>query len=465
MRSFLWRKKPISTVQALEADTEHHLKRTLSAFDLTCLGIGGIIGVGIFVITGIAAAKFAGPAVVLSFGVAMLACIFTALCYAEFASLLPVSGSAYNYAYATLGEFFAWVIGWDLVLEYVVGAIAVAIGWSGYLVGILKSLGITLPAWCAGAPGIIPGAILNLPAAVVVLCITGLLVVGIKESARFTTAMVAVKLAAIFTFLAVGIGRVDPALWTPFMPFGFSGVMTGAAIVFFAYIGFDAISTVAEEAKRPQRDLPIGIIASLVICTILYIVVSAVLTGMVPFHQLDTPAPIAYAMSAHGFHWGSALVSAGAITGLTSVLVILLMGQPRIFFAMSRDGLLWPWAAKVHPRFRTPYRTQIATGLVVAVFAAFVDLATAAELVNIGTLFAFSLVCGGIIVLRNTQPALHRPFRTPWVPLVPLLGIGFCGWLMASLPLLTWIRFGVWLLVGLIIYFSYSRTHSRLAVR
>lgn len=458
----LWRKKPIESIRAIDADSANHLKRTLSAFDLTCLGIGGIIGVGIFVITGVAAAKYAGPAVVLSFVVSMFACIFTALCYAEFASLLPVSGSAYNYSYATLGELFAWIIGWDLVLEYVVGAIAVSIGWSGYLVGILKTLGVTLPAWCSGAPGTAPGAIINLPAALIVLAITALLVVGMKESARFTTAMVAVKLAAVLTFIAVGVGKVDPVNWTPFMPFGFSGVLTGAAIVFFAYIGFDAISTTAEEAKNPQRDLPIGIIASLVICTVLYIAVSAILTGMVPFFELNTPAPIAYALSAHGFHWGSALVSAGAVTGLTSVLVILLMGQPRIFFAMARDGLLWPWAAKVHPRYRTPYRSQIATGLVVATFAALVDIGTAAELTNIGTLFAFALVCGGIIVLRRTHPELPRTFRTPLVPLVPLLGIGFCVWLMTSLPVLTWIRFVMWLLIGLVIYFGYSQSHSRL---
>lgn len=459
----LFRKKTIQAVQAIEADTEHHLKRTLSAFDLTCLGIGGIIGVGIFVITGIAAAKYAGPAVVLSFVVSMLACIFTAFCYAEFASLLPVAGSAYNYSYATLGELIAWIIGWDLVLEYVVGAIAVSIGWSGYLVNILKTVGLELPAWCSAAPGTAPGAIINLPAAIIVLLLTILLVIGIKESARFTTVMVFVKLAAVLTFIAVGFSKVQTVNWHPFMPFGFNGLMTAAAIVFFAYIGFDAVSCAAEEAKNPQRDLPIGILASLIICTILYIVVSAILTGVVPYTELNTPAPIAYAMTSLGFNWGSALVSAGAVTGLTSVLVVLLMGQPRIFFAMSRDGLLWPWASKVHPKYRTPYRTQILTGLVVAVFAAFVDIGTAAELTNIGTLFAFALVCGGILVLRRTQPHLPRTFRCPWVPIVPLLGIGFCVWLMLSLPVITWIRFLVWLAIGFVIYFSYSRTHSHLA--
>jgi len=355
------------------------------------------------------------------------------------------------------------VIGWDLVLEYVVGAIAVAIGWSGYFVNILKTIGIDIPVWCSAAPGTVPGAVMNLPAAIIVLLLTGLLVIGIKESARFTTAMVFVKLAAIFTFIAVGIGKVEPAHWVPFMPFGFGGVVTGAAIVFFAYIGFDAISTAAEEAKNPQRDLPIGIIASLAICTVLYIIVSAILTGVVHYTQLNTPAPIAFALTSLGYHWGSALVSAGAVTGLTSVLIVLLMGQPRIFFAMSRDGLLWPWAAAVHPKYRTPYRTQILTGVIVAFFAAFVDIGTAAELTNIGTLFAFAMVCGGIWVLRRTDPDLHRPFKCPWVPIVPLLGMLICSWLIYKLPLITQIRFIIWFLIGLVIYWIYGRKHSRLA--
>lgn len=459
----LFRTKSVEAVQAMEKDAEHHLKRTLNAFDLTCFGIGGIIGVGIFVITGVAAAKYAGPGVVLSFVVSMFACIFTALCYAEFASLLPVAGSAYNYSYATMGELVAWIIGWDLVLEYVVGSIAVAIGWSGYFVNVLKAGGIVLPAWCSAAPGTAPGAVINLPAAVIVLLLTILLVIGIKESARFTTVMVFVKLTAVLTFILVAFAKVNPTNWSPFMPFGFNGVLTGAAIVFFAYIGFDAVSTVAEETKNPQRDLPIGIIASLIICTVLYILVSAILTGVVPYTDLNTPAPIAYALQTLGFNWGSALVSAGAVTGLTSVLIVLLMGQPRIFFSMSRDGLLWPWAAKVHPKYKTPYRTQILTGLVVAGFAAFIDIGTAAELTNIGTLFAFALVCGGILVLRYTKPDLPRAFRTPLVPYVPVLGIGFCVWLMVSLPVVTWYRFFIWLVIGLVIYFAYSRKHSQLA--
>lgn len=459
----LLRKKSVRAIQEFEKNKEEHLKRTLSAFDLTCLGIGGIIGVGIFVITGVAAAKFAGPGVILSFVLSMLACIFTAFCYSEFASLLPVAGSAYNYSYATLGEFFAWIIGWDLVLEYMVGSIAIAIGWAGYFNNILKSAGIALPAWCAAAPGTAPGAIINLPAALIVLFITALLVIGIKESARFTTVMVFIKLTAIATFLVLAFSKVEPAHWHPFMPYGFKGVLTGAAIVFFAYIGFDAVSTAAEEAKNPQRDMPIGIIASLLVCTILYILVSAVLTGVVDYKELNTPAPVAYALTRLGYHWGSAMVSAGAVTGLTSVLVVMLMGQPRIFFAMSRDGLLWPWASKVHPKFKTPYRPQILTGLIVAFFAAFIDIGTAAELTNIGTLFAFSLVCGGIWVLRRTEPNLPRAFRCPWVPLVPILGMASCFCLMYFLPLLTWIRFFVWLAIGFVIYFGYSVRHSKLA--
>lgn len=463
MLSSLFRKKSPAAIQELEGQKEKHLKRTLSAFDLTMLGIGGIIGVGIFVITGVAAAKYAGPAIVISFVISMLACIFTALCYAEFASLLPVAGSAYNYAYATLGEWIAWIIGWDLILEYVVGAIAVAIGWSGYFSNVLKTIGIELPVWCSGTPGVVPGAIINLPAALIVLILTGLLTIGIKKSAKFTSAMVFVKLVAIVIFIAVAASHVNPLHWQPFLPFGWGGVFTAAAIVFFAYIGFDAVSCAAEEAKNPQRDLPIGIIASLVICTILYIVVAALLTGIVPYLHLNNPSPVATALQELGYRWGSALVSAGAVAGITSVLLVLLMGQPRIFFSMSRDGLLWPWISKVHPRFGTPYRSQILTGLVVATVAAFIDIGTAAELTNIGTLFAFLLVCLGIVVLRKKEPTLPRHFKCPGNPIIPLLGIGFCLWLMLSLPWLTWVRFLIWLGLGLVIYFSYSRTHSLLA--
>jgi APA family basic amino acid/polyamine antiporter len=411
----------------------HRLHRSLNAFDLTVLGVGAIIGVGIFVLTGTAAAKYAGPGIMLSLVISGCACLFTALCYAEFASLMPVAGSAYNYAYATLGEMIAWIIGWDLILEYIVACIAISIGWSGYFVNIMGSMGLQVPAWCASAPGTVPEAIINLPAILVVLFLTALLILGIKESVRFT-------------------------------PFGIYGVMTGAAIIFFAYIGFDALSTVAEETKDPQRNLPIGILMSLLICTVLYILVAGILTGMVPYKELNHPAPVAHALNLVGFKWGSALVSAGALAGITSVLLVMLIGQPRIFFAMSRDGLLWPWIAKVHPRFRTPYVAQILTGTVVALFAGFLDIGTAAELCNIGTLFAFCIVCGGVVVLRQTHPEMKRSFRCPLVPLIPLLGICFCSGLMLSLPRLTWIRFAVWLIAGLAVYFFYGIRHSRMAL-
>ncbi len=449
-----------------ELDIEQHrLHRSLTAFDLTILGIGAIIGVGIFVLTGAASAKYAGPGVILSFVISGAACAFAALCYAELASSIPVAGSAYNYAYATMGEMIAWIIGWDLILEYIVASIAVAIGWSGYFVNIVKAIGIQLPVWCSSAPGTVPGAIINLPAIFIVLLLTVILVVGIKESARFTSAMVFVKVLTVLVFIVVGISHVTPANWHPFMPFGLKGVISGAAIVFFAYIGFDAVSTAAEETKNPQRNMPIGILLSLGICTVLYIVVAAILTGMVSYKELNTPAPVAHALTLTGFRWGSALVSAGAVAGITSVLVVMLMGQPRIFFSMSRDGLLWPWISKVHPRFRTPYIAQILTGVVVAGFAGFIDIGTAAELCNIGTLFAFSIVCGGVVVLRRTHPELRRSFRCPMVPFLPLLGLFTCSWLMLSLPRITWIRFVVWLLVGLTIYFYYGMRHSRLAGR
>ena len=447
-----------------DLDTQgHRLHRSLDAFDLTVLGVGAIVGVGIFVLTGTAAAKYAGPGIMLSLVISGCACLFTALCYAEFASLMPVAGSAYNYAYATLGEMIAWIIGWDLILEYIVACIAISIGWSGYFVNIMGSMGLQAPAWCASAPGTTPEAILNLPAIGIVFFLTAMLIVGAKESVRFTTLLVFIKLLTVLVFVSVGIFNVKTANWTPFLPYGFKGVMTGAAIIFFAYIGFDALSTVAEETKDPQRNLPIGILMSLLICTVLYIMVAGILTGMVSYKELNHPAPVAHALNVVGFKWDSALVSAGALAGITSVLLVMLMGQPRIFFAMSRDGLLWPWIAKVHPRFRTPYVAQILTGTVVALFAGFLDIGTAAELCNIGTLFAFCIVCGGVVVLRQTHPEMKRSFRCPLVPLIPLLGICFCSGLMLSLPRLTWIRFAVWLITGLTIYFCYGIHHSRMA--
>jgi APA family basic amino acid/polyamine antiporter len=447
-----------------EIDIEQHrLNRSLNAFDLTIMGIGAIIGVGIFVLTGAAAAKYAGPGVILSFVISGSACAFAGLCYAELASSIPVAGSAYNYAYSTMGEMVAWIIGWDLILEYIVACIAVAIGWSGYFVNIMAAIGMKIPAWCSAAPGTVPGAIINLPAMLIVFFLTIILVIGIKESARFTGVMVFIKVVTVLVFILVGISHVNPANWHPFMPFGLKGVIAGAAIVFFAYIGFDAVSTAAEETMNPQRNMPIGILLSLGICTLLYIVVAAVLTGMVSYRELNTPAPVAHALTLVGFRWGSAFVSAGAVAGITSVLLVMLMGQPRIFFSMSRDGLLWPWISRVHPRFRTPYIAQIFTGIVVAGFAGFIDIGTAAELCNIGTLFAFAIVCGGVVVLRKTHPELRRSFRCPLVPLVPLLGVFSCVWLMLSLPQITWIRFVVWLMAGLTIYFYYGIRHSRLA--
>jgi APA family basic amino acid/polyamine antiporter len=449
-----------------EIDMEQHrLQRSLTAFDLTILGIGAIIGVGIFVLTGTAAARFAGPGIVLSLCISAGACLFTAFCYAEFASMMPVAGSAYNYAYASMGEMIAWIIGWDLILEYIVASIAVAIGWSGYFVNIMQAVGITIPVWCSSAPGTVPGALINLPAMLVVLLLTSILIIGIKESARLTSIIVFIKLITVIIFIAVGCFNIKPVNWSPFLPYGFSGVMTAAAIIFFAYIGFDAISTAAEETKNPQRNMPIGIILSLVICTFLYIAVAAVLTGMVPYRELNHPAPVAHALNLIGITWGSALVSVGAVAGITSVLLVMLMGQPRVFFSMSRDGLLWPWISRIRPRYRTPYIAQLLTGVVVALFAGFLDIGTAAELCNIGTLFAFCIVCGGIAILRRTHPDMKRSFRCPLVPLVPLLGISFCAGLMLSLPRITWIRFALWLLAGLFIYFFYGIKHSRLAPR
>jgi APA family basic amino acid/polyamine antiporter len=444
------------------------LRRSLTAWDLTLLGIGAIIGTGIFVLTGTAAANQAGPAIVVSYMVAGLACTFAALCYAEFAAMIPIAGSAYTYAYATLGEVFAWMIGWDLILEYAVGSMTVAIGWSGYFQRILAGFGMQLPAWMAAAPGAAPGALLNLPAMIIVLLIMVLLVIGIRESARFNAAMVAIKIVAVLFFLVAGTWYVEPANWSPFMPYAWSGVMTGAAVVFFAYIGFDAVSTTAEEAKNPSRDLPIGIIASLVICTVLYVAVSAVLTGIV--HVVDFSqdaqflnAPVAYALAVINQDWAAGLVSAGAVAGITSVLLVMLMSQPRIFFAMSRDGLLPPGVSKVHPRFQTPYITTIITCVIVAIVAGLVPIQVVGEMTSIGTLFAFVVVCLAVMVLRITRPDAHRPFRVPGGSVVPVLGVMACLYLMVSLSVMTWVRLLVWLDIGMLIYWFYGRTHSPLA--
>jgi len=458
------------SIEQLVGDAEQGgkaLKRTLTAFDLTLLGIGAIIGTGIFVLTGTAAANQAGPGIVLSYVMAGLACGFAALCYAEFAAMIPISGSAYTYAYATLGEIFAWMIGWDLILEYAVGSMTVAVGWSGYFQRILAGFGIHLPVWMSASPDAAVGSLVNVPAMLIVLAIMVLLVIGVRESARFNAAMVAVKLAAVAFFIVVGAGYVRPENWSPFMPYGFSGVMTGAAVVFFAYIGFDAVSTTAEEAKNPSRDLPIGIISSLVICTVLYLVVAGILTGIVPVVQFKADqqflnAPVGYALHVIDKDWAAGLVSAGAVAGITSVLLVMLMAQPRIFFAMSRDRLLPAGVSKVHPKFRTPYITTIITCLVVSVVAGFVPINILGEMTSIGTLFAFVVVSIAVIILRIKRPDARRPFRVPGGHTIPVLGVGFCVYLMLSLSVMTWVRFLVWLDLGMIIYWFYGRTHSPL---
>ncbi|TAL12761.1 MAG: amino acid permease [Nitrospirae bacterium] len=450
-----------------EAQT-HKLKRTLTAFDLTALGIGAIIGTGVFVLVGTAAVgdgdrPGAGPGLILSFILSGTACLLAALCYAEFASMIPVAGSAYTYSYATLGELFAWVTGWSLVLEYGIACVAVSIGWSGYLVSLLERIGVHLPAPLINAPH--EGGLVNLPAVLIVLALTCLLVIGIKESARVTGVIVTIKIAVVLFFIAVGVFAVDPANWSPFMPNGFAGVGAAAAIIFFAYIGFDAVSTTAEEAQNPQRDVPIGIIVSLVLCTLLYVAVAAVLTGIVPYGKIHVKAPVAEALNAVGYRWGSALVAVGAVAGITSVLIVMLLGQIRVFYAMSRDGLLSPWLSAVHPRYGTPHRATLVTGATVAVLAGFVPIGVAAELTNIGTLFAFTLVCGAVLVLRRTRPDLRRPFRAPFVPAVPILGMLACLGLIGYLPVITKVGFVIWAAAGLILYASYGFRHSKVGKR
>jgi APA family basic amino acid/polyamine antiporter len=502
----LFRRKPIAAVSDEAVDPAQRLRRTLGPVQLTLLGVGAVIGAGIFSTIGTAAAggashAGAGPAIIISFALAAVACAFAGLCYAEFAALAPVSGSAYTYAYLTLGELAAWIIGWDLILEYAVGNVAVAISWSGYFQELLRGVGVHWPAWlgvdyrsalqgahavavaqaagtdlatldatvrAAGAAWLaaprLAGLplVFNLPAAGIVLLLTWILYRGIKESARFNSVMVIVKLVILAFFLVVGACYVKPENWTPFAPHGWSGITGAAAIIFFAYIGFDAVSTAAEETRRPQRDVPIGILGSLVICTVLYIAVAVVLTGMVKADRLGTAEPLATAFSALGLNWAVGIISIGALAATTSVLFVFQLGQPRIFFSMARDGLLPSWAAKVHPRFRTPHVTTWLTGLVVAVFAGVSNINEVVELCNIGTLFAFVMVAAGILVLRWKEPERLRPFRTPLVPWVPLLAIGSCGWLMAELPAVTWWRFFAWLAVGLVIYVFYGFRRSRL---
>ena len=466
----LFRTKPID----VNADTG--LKRCLNAFDLTMLGIGCIIGTGIFVLTGVVAAQHSGPAIVLSFILSGTACAFAALSYAELAGAIGGAGSAYGYAYSGIGEFVAWIIGWDLILEYAVATSTVAIGWSGYFGKILELLGIHLPPELSTAYFEHQGGIANVPAMAIVMLLSVLLSIGVQESARVNTVIVFVKLAAVMVFIAVAGPHVHPSNWHPFIPpavtdasgeshFGFGGVLSGAALIFFAYIGFDAVSTAAEETINPQRNLPIGIIASLVICTLLYIIVSGILTGVVHYDQIDIKAPIADALKQLGIGWAEALISIGALAGISSVMLVLYFGLTRIVLAMSRDGLLPKVMAAVNPKTQTPVRLIIGSGVVIALIAGLFPIGKVAELVNLGTLAAFFLVCLSVIVLRKTRPDLYRPFRTPFVPFVPLLGMAFCAFLMAGLPGVTWMGFAIWSAGGLLLFFLYSRSHSELATQ
>jgi APA family basic amino acid/polyamine antiporter len=471
-----------------ELQSEHRLRRVLGPVQLSSLGVGAIIGTGIFVLTGVASHDRTGPALMLSFVVSGITCIFAAFCYAEFASMAPVAGSAYTYAYATLGELLAWIIGWDLILEYAVASATVAHGWSHYFQDFIGFFGVKLPHIFTNAPFdyvggqfISTSTWVDLPAIFIALLITIILVIGIRESASFNAAIVMLKVSIVFFVIIVGAFYINPANWHPFAPFGYSGLtffghtvwgqpgaggepvgmLAGAAIVFFAYIGFDSVSTHAEEARNPSRDVPIGIMVSLVLCTVLYIAVSAVLTGMVRYDHINIDAPVSDAFRQVGLPWAELLVSVGAVAGITSVLLVMMLSQPRIFLAMARDGLLpTSFFGAVHERFRTPWKSTILTGICVATMGALLPLNFLAELVNIGTLLAFVIVCAAVMIMRRTHPEVERPFRVPLGPVMPVLGIAFCLMLMFSLPVGNWIRLAVWLAVGLMIYFFYGRKHS-----
>jgi basic amino acid/polyamine antiporter, APA family len=506
MANKLFITKPIQELLDDAADTKHGFRKTLTATNLTTLGIGAIIGAGIFVLTGQAAAQYAGPAIVISFIISGIACAFAGLCYAEFASMIPISGSAYTYAYTTMGEFLAWIIGWDLILEYLFAASTVSVGWSGYVVSFLKDFGINIPVeftaatgtrlievpetgWTEitkellrhlGSTGITPSslahttAIMNLPAMFIIAAISILLVIGIKESANFNNIMVITKVGVIILFVAIGFFFVRNVNWHPFIPkntgewghFGWSGILRGAGVIFFAYIGFDAVSTAAQEAKNPQKHMPIGILGSLGVSTILYILVAIVLTGIVAYPLLLVSDPVAVGVDSMGqqLFWLRPIVKVAAIAGLSSVILVMLLGQPRIFYTMAKDGLLPPVFSKVHPKFKTPYVSTILTGCIALILGGVLPISILGELVSIGTLLAFTIVCVAIIFLRKSKPDIPRPFKTPLVPLIPLLGAGFCLLQMFSLPWETWLRLLVWMAIGLIIYFAYGINKSKLRI-
>lgn len=477
MASQLFATKAISELVSEGEDSGHGLKRALSAIDLTMLGVGAIIGAGIFVLTGNAAAAHAGPAIVLSMVAAGIACAFAGLCYAEMAAMIPIAGSAYTYSYATLGEFLAWIIGWDLILEYALGAATVSVGWSGLVVSFLAQFGIGIPAQFTVGPfehvtmanGATVQGVFNLPAFLIVLLITVILIVGVRESANVNTVIVFIKIGVVVALIIVGIKFIVPSNWQPFIPantgkfgeFGWSGILTGAGKIFFAYIGFDAVSTAAQEAKNPQRDLPRGILGSLVLCTILYVLFAGVLTGVVHYTKLNTAAPVAVAVDAMNMPWLGQGMKLGAIAGLTSVMLVMLFSQARIFWIMANDGLLPAMFGKLHEKYRTPYLSSALTGGIVAIVGGLFPIGQLGDMVSIGTLFAFVLVCAGVLVLRKTKPDAHRPFRTPLVPIVPILGMLCCLGLMSGLGLHTWERLFIWLAIGLVIYFTYSIKHSK----
>ena len=480
MKSKLFRMKSLESMLSEANGRGQELRRTLTATNLVALGIGCIIGTGIFVLTGTAAANHTGPALTISFIISAIGCVMAGLCYAEFAAMIPIAGSAYSYSYATLGEFVAWFIGWDLILEYLFASATVAVGWSGYIVSFLNDFGIHIPAYLCQAPfdhisgqgWVATGNLINFPAMFIVLLITALLIIGIKESASVNNLIILIKLAVILLFIGFGLSHIDTSNWVPYIPentgefgkFGWSGILTGAGVIFFAYIGFDALSTVAQETKNPQKDMPKGILISLLICTVLYVLVTAVLTGIVNYKELNVAAPIALAID----HAGSSLlwlrpwIKIGAIAGLSSVILVMLMAQSRIFYSISKDGLLPPVFSKVHPRFKTPHITTVITGVLSAIIAGLLPINILGELVSIGTLMAFTIVCLSILVLRKTHPETHRPFKTPWVPFVPILGALICIAQMIALPFDTWMRLVIWMLIGIVIYFLYGIRHSKM---